>query len=418
MKILKLLKKEYFLDKLTIISFGLFPILPNSIKGLPVFILALNTAFNYFKNKSSENNTMSQKRIFYALVMTSVYICYLLSIFYTENLPVLGQKLETSLSLLLIPLCFFFTKKSFYSRYITTFKVIFIVSTVLFIFFFWANILVDNTLNSIFNLNSDLLRKKIDSLPLIPLHPIYASMIYSICLFLLLSLFRKINNYVLLSLIIILGANILVLASKMAIISLFLIIVYFLLKREQSFYYKIITIFVFSLTVISTFVYVPTLRHRFDEITRPDTYEKVIIWNSTSIRKGIYDCSMLLLKKQWIFGYGIGDVQDNLNYCYLTKSDVLFDGKYNSHNQYLSIWLGTGLFGFLVFSLMLAYNFIMALRNKDLLFQVIIIFFTLNFLTENILQRQAGVILFAFLINLFGWYNLDRLVSKSFKKKI
>ncbi|SMC38433.1 O-antigen ligase family protein [Cellulophaga tyrosinoxydans] len=396
-----------FVEILTIVSFGLFPILPNSIKGFPVVILVLNAVLSIFKNNHPENNYIFQKRCFYALIMTSIYICYLFSSFYTQNISDLSQKLETSLSLLLVPICFIFLNIK--SKHIAYFKITFIATTIIFIVVFWSYLLFKTNNTSLYTISSDILRNEIDSIPLLALHPIYASLIFSISIFFLFSLRKKLRNYLLYSIVIILVLNIIALASKMAIISLFIIIVYFLFKRKQKFYFKILTIFLISTTIITAVLYVPNLRHRFNEVALSNTYEKVIIWNSTSIRKGIYDCSIILLKKQWIFGYGIGDVQDNLNSCYEDKSDVLYIGKYNSHNQYLSIWLGTGILGFFIFLFLLAYNFNLALRCNDLLFEIILIFFILNFLTENILQRQTGVILFSLLINLFGWSNFNQI---------
>jgi O-antigen ligase len=306
-----------------------------------------------------------------------------------------------------VPLCFLFVKNNL--KNIEYFKIIFIFSTVVFITVFWSYIILDTNGISLASINTEILRNKIDTVPLISLHTIYASMIFSIAIFLLLSLWGEINNYLLLSLFTVLILNVLVLASKMAIVSLFIIIGYFLFKRAQKNYFKIIVVFLITISAIVSILFIPNLRHRFNEIARPNTYEKVIIWNSTSIRKGIYECSVTLLKKQWLFGYGIGDVQDNLNNCYEVKSEVLFNGKYNSHNQYLSIWLGTGFLGFFIFLFMLGYNFNLSLRFNDMLFQVIIIFFAINFLTENLLQRQTGVILFIFLINVFGWSNFNRI---------
>jgi O-antigen ligase len=408
MKIYRLLKQNYYLSNLPMFCFGLFPILPNNLKGLPVILMVLHTLPKILNFNLSKNKEKLKIVLIYTLLMISIYISYLLSGFYTENISSLIQKLETSLSLLIIPLCFAFTEKKIFLEQIKIFKRIFIISTIIFIAFFWSYVLFENTSESLFSLRSIDIREKINNIPLISLHPIYASMVFSISIFLLLSLWGKISKYLIIIVLFLLVGNVLVLASKMTIVSLFLILIYFFTKTKQKTYFKVLNVGLTLLVLVTAIIYLPNLRQRFDELFIPRTYEKVIIWNSTSIRTGIYECSINLLKNEWLFGYGIGDVQDKLNECYKNKSDVLLSGKYNSHNQYLSIFLGTGVLGFLVFLIMLGYNLILAFRFNDILFQIILIFFMLNFITESIIQRQTGVIIFSFLINLFGWNNFNR----------
>jgi len=48
----------------------------------------------------------------------------------------------------------------------------------------------------------------------------------------------------------------------------------------------------------------------------------------------------------------------------------------------------------------------MAWQTSDLLFLSLLILFVINLFTENILERQTGIILFLFLINFFGFITL------------
>lgn len=397
--------KNNIFNNITVFSFGLFPILPNNIKGLPVILLIVSALVDSVKNKSFKRD--NKLKVSFFLIMASVYFFYLLSGIYSENVVIFGKKLETGLSLLLVPLAFLFNKNIISNKSINYFKVTFIISTIFFIVFFWSYNILYYT-SSIFTLRTIDLRKIIDVIPLISLHPIYASMIFAIALFLLLGFWKKIKNYLFFSTLIILILNIVILASKMVIISLILFSLFFLIKNRKKYYHKAAILIAISFMSIAFIMFTPNLRQRFNEMLLPKTYKKVIVWNSTSIRNAIYRCSFELLENKWLIGYGIGDVQDNLNDCYEKTSNVLLDDNYNSHNQYLSILLGTGVLGLLSFVIMLWYNYKLAFNNYDMLFLSILFLFSLNFLTENLLERQSGVILFTFLINLFGWKNFAK----------
>ncbi|MEN8185833.1 MAG: O-antigen ligase family protein, partial [Bacteroidota bacterium] len=138
--------------------------------------------------------------------------------------------------------------------------------------------------------------------------------------------------------------------------------------------------------------------------------EKIDKYNSSQIRIAIWKTSLENIKEAPIFGYGIGDVKSVLNESYKSNFPLLLEKNYNSHNQYFGIWLSTGIIGLLLFFYFLSFNYKLAIDSKDYLFLAILIFFSLNFLTENILERQTGAMLFFFLINLFGFYNYKKLL--------
>lgn len=403
------LRNRYtFFDDLIIMLFGVFPLLPNKIKGLPVVLLIISAVVNFLVGKVEWSNKFKRGLLF-MVMMSGIYICYLLSGIYSVNIVVFLRKLETGLSLFLIPLSLVFNEKIVTNKNIENFKIVFVFSVFLFTVLFWAYILFDlGSFSLLFEIRTIDLRREIDVMPIISIHPIYASMIYGIGLLLLVSVWRTINKYYFFILFTIFIFNVLVLSSKMVIISLFFIVMFCLIKYTPKFYNKVICFFFILFSLILSVTFIPNVQKRFNEMVLSNTYEKVVIWNSTSIRNGIYNCSLELLEREWLTGYGIGDVQDNLNANYKNKSKVLFANKYNSHNQYLSIWLGTGVVGVVVFTFILGYNFVRAWYFNDLLFLTILVFFALNFLTENLLERQAGVVLFSFLINLFGYNNFNR----------
>ena len=72
---------------------------------------------------------------------------------------------------------------------------------------------------------------------------------------------------------------------------------------------------------------------------------------------------------------------------------------YNSHNQYLSYGLHSGFLGVFVLCLALFFGLKKSLKQDSFLFTVFL-YFCIVFLTENVLERQSGLLLFTFLINI------------------
>lgn len=124
--------------------------------------------------------------------------------------------------------------------------------------------------------------------------------------------------------------------------------------------------------------------------------------NGTNVRSGIFTCNAELLKENWLWGVGTGNVQKSLNTC-LGRFDtnVYESHDYNTHNEYLNSWLTAGLFGLFVFVGTLLYSFWLAFRNENRLHVYFLAFMCICFLTENYLERQAGVTLFALMQMLF-----------------
>ena len=99
------------------------------------------------------------------------------------------------------------------------------------------------------------------------------------------------------------------------------------------------------------------------------------------------------------FGVGTGDFQEALNKEYekINFKAAIKEG-YNNHNQYLSEFLKTGILGGLLFITLIVF-----LWNtpKSTIGYYFLLFFTLGCLVESYLDRQHGVVIFAFIIPFF-----------------
>lgn len=97
-----------------------------------------------------------------------------------------------------------------------------------------------------------------------------------------------------------------------------------------------------------------------------------------------------------IIGVGTGDVKDAYALQY-EKMNSLLDLKHRlrGHNQYLTMWVTYGIFGFLFFILAVFYPLFSDAKG-DYLFTAFAIISAISFLAEDTLETQAGVMFFGF----------------------
>ena len=179
------------------------------------------------------------------------------------------------------------------------------------------------------------------------------------------------------------------------------IVLTFIKFRTKKISTKIIIIVLFFITFFISISYFPNLERRFRELKIKTTYTKINPNNSSSIRIGIYDCVIKTIAKKPILGYGLGVTPQRK--CYENVSKHLNKFNYNSHNQYLGYFLIAGFIGFLVLFGFLLFHFKNSIYRKNDLYFILIFFFSITMLVENILERQSGIILFIFLMNLFEY---------------
>lgn len=112
-------------------------------------------------------------------------------------------------------------------------------------------------------------------------------------------------------------------------------------------------------------------------------------------------CSIDLIKDNPLLGVGIGDGNDELLKYYL-KNGFKFghDEKYNSHNQFLTIFINTGIFGFLILVILVTYLFYSSILNSNYSLLFFIILNVCFFMTESVLERQNGIVFFVFFSSL------------------
>lgn len=106
--------------------------------------------------------------------------------------------------------------------------------------------------------------------------------------------------------------------------------------------------------------------------------------------------SFYLIGKHPVFGVGTGDVPEAYQRAYdELQSPLEPQYRHRAHNQYLSIAVGFGLVGLLIFVVTLLYPYCSAKRHRTYLYTVFLVIVLLSMLPEDTLETQAGATWFA-----------------------
>lgn len=124
---------------------------------------------------------------------------------------------------------------------------------------------------------------------------------------------------------------------------------------------------------------------------------------SFALRLVYWEVAINLIKENFVFGVGTGDVENAFK-AYYEMNDVDLQEKYRrrSHNQFLSIGVAFGIFGLLFFLLYLILPLLLTFRKQPL-FVTFWLIACLSFLTEDTLETQAGVTFFALFWSIFSF---------------
>jgi O-antigen ligase len=384
------------------LSFGLIPILPTRILGLPVVLMVLAVLFSLISNK------VGLVRWKTLLLIISPYLMFFLSVFYSENIGEAARKvLETRLSLLIVPLTFSVLKDKqlkLLEENKWLMKKIFVTSTFIFCFLYFISLFfIAEAENPIFRFPSGFFFKSaLSKIPFIKFEPVFISFIIVIAVIFLSELFsqkkmKRLYIFLFLSFYI---TVLLLMVSKLAIIFLSIFFVWFLFNqiKEQQ-----IRIYVFlGLIFCSFFVaQIPSINYEIKEVQYFFKGKKLAADDSTDVRKKISISSFELAKTaNPLFGVGIGDIQKKLNEVYEKKGYTeLLEKKFDPHNQFLSMYISTGIIGLFSLFLVLIFCLRLCVKNKAWYQMWCVIFLFSQMLTESMLERQLTVIVFSIIIS-------------------
>ncbi|MEP1488971.1 MAG: O-antigen ligase family protein [Algibacter sp.] len=380
-----------------LLSFGTYPLIPERQESLVVVFLVIISFWIFFRKKDK-----ASFNVLNFLLPISIFLIFLLSATLSDDVSKGFRRIETMFSLLIIPLVFHVLLYGHKINLMSVKKIffkIYYISNIVYCFF------AINVFNNYKNpkyiyKDSNFFRNALIDVPLIGEHPIYISVFLAIAIligFTLYNLKNKVINNVFIGL----GQSfiliiLILLMSKSVILALFLSgVVWVLLKYKKRIYILSFLLFI----LISIILFIPKSNNRLKDLFDKVSYTQLDLNNSTSMRISILKCNIDLISKNPLFGYGLGDVQQEMDDCYASNGYDFFKGQYNTHNQYFFVWLSCGILGLLVFFAFLYYYYRIAILNRDYLMLSILVLYSVVFMFENILSRQSGVIFFSFLIS-------------------
>lgn len=376
-------------------------LLPSNLKsiwillfGISVLLLNLNRK-KYFNTSFFVLNTI----FFFGIIFT---------LFYTSNYDYAIRKLQTMSSLLVFPFLFSLfnsadrkkiskNKNLFLSIYILS---VFLFNTVIFLWFY----LTHYSFNDIVYHFHRVIMVDIGKFGI---HPIYLSIHCCIAMFFSAFIYKTIHNKnlkkTLVFINIVLIFFLIIYARKGPLLALIITSLFWaLFENKKNLKLKIISIISLCLLLFL----IPKTRNRFSEIFTINN-SKFIESNSYGVRFVIYKNASELIKEFPFFGYGIGDYNDKLKESY-KKNNPSLEVYYNSHNQYISFLLVGGLFLLLLYFIFLYLNVKLAIKKRNINSLIILCFYSIVMLSENILEREDGVIFFSFFLCFFSLNNYNK----------
>ncbi len=159
------------------------------------------------------------------------------------------------------------------------------------------------------------------------------------------------------------------------------------------------------------YLYNPNLKTRISKIIigyNNFKYDNDPNGNSILQRIEYFKASLQLIRDNFWIGVGTGDLPIAFHKQYQKMDSPLKTHlRWRSHNQFLSIFVAFGVIGFIWFLFTLIYPPMIAGKFKDYFYVVFFIIMILSMLTEDTIESQAGVTLFAFFTSLLIFTKKD-----------
>ncbi|MDQ3047324.1 MAG: O-antigen ligase family protein [Bacteroidota bacterium] len=241
------------------------------------------------------------------------------------------------------------------------------------------------------------------------IHPGYLSMYLNIAIvFILINVLRNVSlqrflpDWLCIVLIIFFSFIIVLLSSKLGLITLILIFFVFMaytVISRKKYVLGIAGLLLLLLSLAGIMKFVPGTADRVNNAIKALTTpaENSNDAESTAVRMNIWKAANSVIAENFLIGTGTGDPKDELIKEYERRGMIAAaEHKLNAHNEFYQVFVSLGLIGFIVFCLHLFLPLIRSFRTGYLLYGVFLLILILNFLTESMLEAQAGVIFFAF----------------------
>ena len=187
------------------------------------------------------------------------------------------------------------------------------------------------------------------------------------------------------------------LSVRIAMISIFINTIFLTLTLKNKIKYFVVV----GLTLLSYLVFnLPNFKKRF----LPSMTEAGEM-NGLSFREEHWLSVVETIKNNNIFfGNGTGSDRTFLIEQYqIRKLTSAYLEEYNAHNQFLEIMLDYGIIGLISFLFLLIYLYYYQIKKRKIVSLLMLNIFIIFFITESLLVRQSGIMIFALILTLITY---------------
>ncbi|XLS29272.1 O-antigen ligase family protein [Flavobacteriaceae bacterium M23B6Z8] len=376
-------------------------LMPMSINNLAIMFLLV---YSFFKLNKEQLSWSTPQILFLFLFLSAV-----VTLIYAQDLMKGVKSLEKILNFLLFPLIFAtvkITKKDIKKILLSFALVTFLGLMIAYI------ISLKNTLQNgsiyIFNPKNLVIENVFKYHRLssnIGLHPTYLSSYTLFSLVIIAHYYLKeefLNTkkrFYCFILILYFGVSLYLLNSFAVLVSAILLVpVYFLFHQKIKKVYLILI--AIPLLILASKVLFSKTRNFTNKISYEYTdTPRSSNWNSINSRLAKWSCTLEVIEDYFPFGIGKGNGREALIEKYEEKGFELgYINKYTAHNMYLTFMMETGILGLLLFIILIGYLIILSIRKKSFLLISIAILLAITSITEDVLERNKGIVFYSFFI--------------------
>ncbi|PLX11946.1 MAG: hypothetical protein C0597_14255 [Marinilabiliales bacterium] len=146
----------------------------------------------------------------------------------------------------------------------------------------------------------------------------------------------------------------------------------------------------------------------YDIIWQIDVYRRGYnpAGNSITMRLELAKTGIDIIRENFWFGVGTGDVQDAFDKQYeMDESKLPFKYRLRAHNMYITFFLSFGFIGFILIFYFIFYPVLRLKGYRSYLFTVFFLIALLSFFNEDTLETQIGITFFSYFYSLFLFGN-------------
>jgi O-antigen ligase len=220
---------------------------------------------------------------------------------------------------------------------------------------------------------------------------------------------KKLEHAFKLALLVISSLFVGMLASRAGLLSMGVVLVFFLVRHFVQMDHRKIVLTVVSAVLFTGTLFLPATAKRVDSAIRTGTEQvqvevkKEKALTSSQVRIVTWKNSVQLMLAH-PFGVGTGDVTNELVKRYVAQGEeTAADHQLNSHNQYLQVGVELGWLGLLVMLFSMVPLARIVWQKRLVLPGVFLFLCAFNMLFESFIELQTGITFFCFFLTFFIW---------------